>query len=154
MKKSTLTRHILRAALLGLLITTPSRLPVILGAEDKTAVTAVPSQLAKDLIGTWILVGKPGEVGEAPAAGGRLKFLTGGHWCDTQAEPKTGVVVFHHGGTYVLKGNEYLETIDYANESTVSLIKQTFKFTIKVEGDALTLIGIGNPWTEVWKRAK
>ena len=28
-------------------------------------------------MGTWVLVGKPGKVGEPPAAGGRLKFRTG-----------------------------------------------------------------------------
>jgi hypothetical protein len=124
----------------------------MLRAEDKSSAAAAPSQLAKSLIGTWILVGKPGEVGEAPAAGGRLKFLTGRHWTVTQADPKTGVVVFHHGGTYALKGSDYSETIEYANESTASLLKQTFKFTIKLEGDTLTLTGVGNPWTEVWKR--
>jgi hypothetical protein len=91
-------------------------------------------------------------VTEAPAAGGRLKFLTGRHWTVTQADPMTGVVVFHHGGTYALRGNEYRETVEYANESTTNLLKQTFKFTIKVEGDTLTLTGVGNPWTEVWKR--
>ena len=30
---------------------------------------------------------------------------------------------------------------------------KTGKYTIKVEGDTLTQIGIGNPWQEVWKRA-
>ena len=129
--------------------TSAPRPPVI----SRTFCTA-PSPLAKDLIGTWILVGEPGHVSEAPAAGGSLKFFTGRHWTITQADPKTGVTIFHHGGTYALKGNEYLETVEYANEGTADLIKQTFKFTIKVEGDTFTQTGIGNPWTEVWKRAK
>jgi hypothetical protein len=152
MKRSSITRNIIRATVIGLLALTPLTAFVLLHAEDKSTTAAAPSQLAKDLIGTWILVGKPDEVGEVPAAGGRLKFLTGTHWCDTQADPNTGVVIFHHGGTYALKGNEYLETVKYANQGTTNLIKHTFKFTIKVEGDTLTLIGIGNPWKEVWKR--
>ncbi len=106
----------------------------------------------KDLIGTWVLAGKPGEVSETPASGGRLKFITGTHWAITQADPKTGVTIFHHGGTYALKGSEYLETAEYANQNTADLIGHTFKFTIKIEGDTLTQVGIGNPWTEVWKR--
>ena len=154
MNKSKIAQHIVRAAVICLLGLTPPTAFIGLHAADKSTAAASPSQLAKDLIGTWILVGKPGEVGEAPAAGGRLKFLTGRHWVITQAEPNTGVTIFHHGGTYVLKGNEYLETVEYANESTTNLIKQTFKFTIKVDGDTLTQTGIGNPWTEVWKRAK
>lgn len=64
------------------------------------------------------------------------------------------MTIYHHGGTYTLTGAQYAETVEYANESTKDLIKQTFKFTIKVEGDTLTQIGIGNPWTEVWKRVK
>ena len=47
-----------------------------------------------------------------------------------------------------------METVEYANESTKELIKQTFKFTIKIEGDTLTQTGIGNPYNEVWKRVK
>jgi hypothetical protein len=113
-----------------------------------------PSQLARDLIGTWILVGEPGAVGEAPATGGRLKFFTGSHWCITQANPTNGVTIYHHGGVYALTGNQYTETVEYANESTKPLIKKTFYFTVKIEGDLLTQIGISNSWTEVWKRVE
>ena len=111
-----------------------------------------PSQLSQDLIGTWILVGKPDAVSEAPTTGGRLKFFTRNHWCITQADPTNGVVIYHHGGTYTLSGDQYAETVEYANESTKCLIKQTLNFTIKVEGDTMTQVGHDNPWTEVWKR--
>jgi hypothetical protein len=154
MKKSGMIRNNVRAAVLGLLAITASTASVVLRAQDKPATKAESSQLAKDMIGTWILVGEPGKVGEPPKAGGRLKFLTGKHWVITQADPSTGVTVFHHGGTYTLNGNEYLETVEHANENTISLKGQTHKFTLKVEGDTLTQIGIGNPWTEVWKRMK
>ena len=154
MNKSNIVPHIVRAAVICLLALTPPMACVVLHAEGEPATAAAPSQLAKGLIGTWILVGKPGEIGEAPATGGRLKFVTGRCWCVTEADPKTGEVIFHHGGTYALKGNEYLETVEYANQSTTNLLKQTFKFTIKIERDTLTQTGIGNPWTEVWKRVK
>jgi len=154
MNEPNITRNIRRAAGIWLLALIASTAFLALQAADKPSSATVPSPLAKDLVGTWILVGKPGEVGQAPATGGRLKFFTGRHWTVTQADPDTGVTLFHHGGTYTLKGNEYLETVEYANESTKDLIKQTFKFSIKVEGDTFTQTGIGNPWTEVWKRAK
>ena len=127
MNKFSITRRLIRAAIIGLLALTPAMALVVLHAADKTP---------------------------APAAGGRLKFLTGKHWTVTQADPKTGLTIFHHGGTYTLKGDEYIETVEYANESTTNLISQAFKFTVKVEGDTLTQTGIGNPWTEIWKRAK
>jgi len=69
-------------------------------------------------------------------------------------DPKTGVVIVHHGGTCTLKGEEYIESVQYANPGTMNLIGHDFKFTTKLQGDTLTLTGIGNPWTQVWKRAK
>ena len=36
----------------------------------------------------------------------------------------------------------------------MQLIGTEFKFNAKVDGDTLTLVGIGNPWQEVWKRVK
>ena len=113
-----------------------------------------PSQLAKDLIGTWALAGTPDNVVEPPADGGRLKLIAGGHWSVTQYDPQTGKVIYHHGGTYTIDGDTYAETVKYATESTAELVGQTFKFKVKVEGDKYTQIGVGNDFNEVWKRAK
>ncbi len=124
-----------------------------LGLITLTDAQSAGSQRSKDLVGTWILVGTSGDVGLAPAEGGRLKSLTDTHWSITQTDPKNGLVIFHHGGTYTLKGNDYVENVEFANASTTNLIGKAFKFAIKVEGDTLTLTGIGNPWREVWKRA-
>lgn len=126
----------------------------IVKAQEQAAPTTENKSLATSLVGTWMLAGDPAKPGVPPEAVGRLLHLTGRHWTITQPDPKTGVTVFHHGGTYTLDGNEYAETVEYANENTAAMIKQTFKFTVKVEGDTLTKIGIGNPWSEVWKRAK
>jgi hypothetical protein len=125
-----------------------------LRADAQSSRGAKPAGLAKDLLGTWVLVGTPDKVGETPKSGGRLKFLTGKHWVITQANPDTGKVIFHHGGTYTIDGDNYEETVEYANENSAELINKTLKFKIKVEGDTLTQVGLGNPFTEVWKRAK
>jgi beta-lactamase regulating signal transducer with metallopeptidase domain len=113
-----------------------------------------PSQTAKDMVGAWVLVGKPGEVGKVPAKGKGYKLITATDWCDTQADPKTGVVMIHHGGTWALKGDDYVESVKYANPASINLVGHTFKFSATVEGDTLTLKGIENPWSEVWKRVK
>jgi hypothetical protein len=115
---------------------------------------AIASQAVRDMIGAWVLVGKPGDVGEAPAQGAGFKFITASDWCDTQSDAKTGVVIVHHGGTWEFKGSEYVETVKYANPVTMNLIGHDFKFNARVEGDLLTLKGIGNPWNEVWKRVR
>lgn len=125
-----------------------------LGLITLTDAQPATTQLGKDLIGTWICVGTPGEFGEAPAAGGRLKVVTDNKWSLTQTDAKTGATNFHHGGTWALKGDKYAETVEYAHANTASLLNRTFNFNVKVEGDTLTLIGIGNPWKEVWKRVK
>jgi hypothetical protein len=145
------TLGVLIVSLLGSLVLMVSQLP----AKDNEAPSASePSKLAKGLIGTWVLAGTPDNVGEPPAAGGRLKFFTGRHWAITQADPNTGVVTYHHGGTYTLNGDELIETVKYANENTAYLINRDNKFKVKVEGDTYTQVGIGNSWNEVWKRAK
>jgi hypothetical protein len=138
----------------ALAVAVPLAIAAALRADDEEAKPdAKSAQLAKDLIGAWVLVGTPDNIGEPPATGGRLKFRTGRHWAITQAD-NSGKVVFHHGGTYTLSGEEYAETVEYANESTANLIGETFKFHVKLEGDKYTQIGIGNPYTEVWKRTK
>jgi uncharacterized protein (TIGR03067 family) len=124
-----------------------------LGLTTLTDAQPAGSPQGRELVGTWVLIGTPGDVGPVPAEGGRLKTLTDTHWSITQTDPKNGVVVFHHGGTYTLEGNQYVENIEFANANTKDLIGTSSRFTIKLEDDALTLIGIGNPWREVWKRA-
>jgi hypothetical protein len=63
-------------------------------------------------------------------------------------------VIEQFGGTYTLNGNEYVETQQYGDATWMKDNGKSFKFTVKVEGDTMTQIGIDNPYTEVWKRAK
>ena len=116
-------RTILIAAL-GLIILSP--VAFTLQADEKPKVEPEkPSQLAKELHGTWALAGPPDNVVAPPKTGGRLKFFTGRHWTVTQADPESGKVTLHLGGTYTLAGDEYTETVDYAMENIADVIKQT-----------------------------
>ena len=89
-----------------------------------------------------------------PDGSRRIKFISDGQWTITQANPKTGAVVFHHGGSYTLDGNTYIEKVEFANPSTAGLIGNEHKFEVTIEGDTIHQKGIGNPWTEDWKRIK
>jgi hypothetical protein len=132
----------------------PVAIAARLRADDETTKPAAePSKLSRDLIGTWVFCGAPDDEQEPPASGGRLKFFTGKHWTVTEAD-ESGTVILNHGGTYTLNGNEYVETVKYATENNAGVVGQTFKFNITVEGDKYTQVGIGNPYTEVWRRAK
>lgn len=126
--------------------------PVPLFAEPAAA-SAKVEDLSKQITGTWVYLGKPGETVEPPAEGGRFKTMQHGLYRVTQKDEK-GAAIYHHGGTYTLQGNEYAEKCEYSSDPKSDLIKQTFRFTIKVEGDLLTQTGVGNPWTEVWRRVK
>lgn len=84
----------------------------------------------------------------------RVKFIAGGRWTITQCDPKTGAVVFHHGGTYTIDGSTYTEKVVYSNESTSGLKGNSHKFELTIEGDVIHQKGIGNPWTEDWTRIK
>jgi hypothetical protein len=122
--------------------------------ENSLSASTEPAQLATAMIGAWVHVGQPGNVHEAPIAGQRLKFRTGKHWTLVRADPTTGLVVEQFGGTYTLKGTEYVETQEYADERWIKDNGKSFKFTVKVEGDTMTQFGMDNPYNEVWKRAK
>ena len=131
MKTATRAIPITRALLLGLLsLTLPTGCRKA-SSDDKPMAAAMASQLAQDLMGTWVHVGRPGQVGEPPAAGGRLKFRTGRHWTLTHAGPGTGLVTEHFGGTYTVQGNEYVETQDYADS--------TYDQETKITGRALNI---------------
>jgi hypothetical protein len=113
-----------------------------------------PSQLAKDLIGAWELTGTPEKPNEPPEGVRSFKFRSARVWTVTGYNKTTGVVLYHHGGSYTLDGDTYEETVEYSNENNSQIINQKFKYQVKVEGDTFTQIGIGNSFNEVWKRLK
>jgi hypothetical protein len=122
----------------------------LLSAADNPS--AVPT--AGSLDGVWVRVGEPGHVVPAPKSGGQLKFRMNQHWTFTQADPATGEVMQHFGGTYRLQGNDYTETIDYSTDPDDPELRKTLKFTVTIEGDTMTQIGVGNSYNEVWQRVR
>ncbi len=154
MRKLSIDRLVLTLLVVGTLAAGTLGIRAVFAGQDKQAdAGAKTSQLAKDMIGTWLHAGTPDKIVDPPPRG-PLKFLAGNHWSFTHPDPATGKVLYHHGGTYTLDGDNYAETIDFANENTATMIGQTLKFKLTVEGDTLTQVGVGNPYTQVWKRAK
>ena len=137
--------------LLSLFVCVASLIVVQLSAKEKVKPS---STLSESLVGAWKLIDTENNTGDPSVIGSRLQFFTGKYWVVTQANLTTGDVLFHHGGTYTLKGDELIKSVEYANTSTAALIKQHHKFKIKIERDTLTQIGIGNPWSEKWIRAR
>ena len=117
------------------------------GAKESSA------EPAKMLIGAWQLK-EAKNPGSPSGIGTRLKLFTGTHWCVIQPDPTSGKIVFQHGGHYSLDGSVLSETIDFAGESTSSLIGKTFKFELKITSDALEQLDAEGVFTEKWERAK
>jgi hypothetical protein len=108
--------------------------------------------LASQLIGTWVFVENIEQSPVAPG-NGRLMIYTGRNWIITQADSRTHEVIFHHGGTYTLRGDELVVSVDYAMQSTRTYIGTTRRYRVSIEGDTLTKVALdGNPFSEVWKR--
>ena len=62
MKKGNITQQSFGVGIVLLFAFVSLTDPIVLHAEDKPRAAAAPSQLAKDLIGTWVAVGRPGAV--------------------------------------------------------------------------------------------
>jgi hypothetical protein len=60
------------------------------------------------------------------------------------------------GGTYTLTGNSYTEHVDFMNvKEADKFVGKDQPFTIKLEGDTLSLSGTlsnGEKISEIWKR--
>jgi hypothetical protein len=118
--------------------------------EGRTATMAI--RVTNPLVGKWVLA-SASNPGNPSGIGTRTKTFTETEWSITQPHPATGAIVFHHGGHYTLRGTEYRETVDFANQSTASLIGRTFIFAVNVFPDRFTQAGTATaPITEEWNR--
>ena len=105
------------------------------------------------LLGTWVLVGAPDAETE-PQSESYLKFWGERHWCISASDPRTGKIVYHHGGTYTLDGDHYEETLTFATEETQHMIGITLKYKIKIDGDIYIQEGIDNKYSQKWQRLR
>jgi len=118
--------------------------------DGRTATLAI--RITNPLIGKWLLA-IASNPGNPSGIGTRTKTFTETEWSITQPNPATGAIVFHHGGHYTLRGTEYIETVEFANESTASFIGRTFTFAVSVFPDRFTQAGTTTtPITEEWNR--
>ncbi|HEX7862109.1 MAG TPA: hypothetical protein VF773_17375 [Verrucomicrobiae bacterium] len=143
-------KHLIRPGLLLLLLTA-----VVFGGCGKKVqpVSAGSQSLATDMIGTWVQVGTPGNVGEPPEKGGRFKHRTGTHW-NVMSVNEEGSVTEIFGGNYTLVGDKYVETQEHSDARWFEDNGKSRTFRVSVEGELMTQIGVGNSYNEVWKRVR
>src|SRR5436190_501722 len=106
-------------------------LPQLLAQETTSTGSSAPQTLAARLVGTWKLE-QASTPGSPSGVGTRLKLFTGTYWCVIQPDPKSGEIVFQHGGHYELDGDKMKTKTDFAGESTKEMIGSSGIFTIKV----------------------
>jgi hypothetical protein len=122
-------------------------------APAQEGAKAAGADSAKMLIGAWRLK-EAKNPGSPSGIGTRLKLFTGTHWCVIQPDPASGKIVFQHGGHYSLNGSSLSETVVFAGDSTAALIGRTFKYELKITGDALEQVDPEGTFNEKWERAK
>lgn len=152
MKNKLTSLRSLRVVLGSLLVVTVACVAASPFAAAASVKSAVPT--AKDLLGVWIYVGEPGKIGDAPASGGFTKHRTDRHWVAVDVDGRSSLVTSTHGGTWRVTGSEYEETVAYGGDHHAQLMGQTYRWTVKLEGDLMIKTGINNAWHEVWKRVR
>ena len=142
---------VLSALMAGALaFTAPSR---TIAQDAAPAAANAPQALAEKLIGTWKLE-EASTPGSPSGVGTRLKLFTGTHWCVIQPNPDSGEIVFLHGGTYQVAGDQVTTKTDFAGERTKGMIGGSGVVTLKVDGDTMIQIDPKGVFNETWKRVK
>jgi hypothetical protein len=121
-----------------------------------------PKKIADTHLGTWQLTAYKYGAAEqgfttVPDTERRLKLITDTHFTWVQFNPDTRASQGMAGGTYSLVGDNYIESIDFADASMASYLGSKHAFTIRVEGDKFHLSGSladGLKIEEVWQRVK
>jgi hypothetical protein len=105
------------------------------------------------LVGTWKLE-ESENPGSPSGIGTRLKMFTRTHWCVVQPDPDSGMIVFQHGGTYEFDGSELKEKVEFAGESTSTLIGNTSMFKLEIKRGVLKQMDPHGVFNETWRKAK
>lgn len=111
------------------------------------------------LVGTWKMksMTRDGMTVEVPDTVNIYKHVTPSHFAGVTYD-NDGKFIRSHGGTYVKKGDEYIETVEYTSfEGTRNLIGKESKFTWKLDGDKWVHKGttaVGFPIDELWVKVK
>ncbi|MGB5434558.1 MAG: amidohydrolase family protein [Maribacter sp.] len=104
------------------------------------------------LQGTWQYYSEKGKKPAPVETFKRVKSIFNGYWNMTEMNTLTNKLGYYHGGHYSVEGNEYAETITFANESSDYLMEKMLRFQFEVIGDTLILTGLNNTFNEEWIR--
>lgn len=116
------------------------------GAEDDA------DRVRKGLVGTWKNVDA-----EFPEGILHVKHITPTHWTWVTYDAKAMTPLASAGGTWSLEGDKYKERIDFASDTHPHLPGKEYTFTLKFEGDKLSIKVSPNAdfeADEVWERMK
>jgi hypothetical protein len=130
-------------------------------AGDRSPAQDASNATRGKLEGTWELVsakyGEDKDYQDASKDQKRIKILNATHfiWIAYDADKKTAMSLA--GGPYTLKGDDYVEKIEFGVPDTSELFGKDQKFSAKVEGDKWIHTGTlsnGLKLSEIWKRVK
>jgi len=141
-------------------VTVPVLLLTLAVAASRTAAAdKEETKTQNNIVGTWRLVSAKygGQESKLPQVATMLKHVTPAQFMWAMYG-KDGKVTRALGGTYTLKGDEYVEIPEYGVGSVLDLLKgKPQVFTCKVEGNKwyhTGKISDGTTIEEVWERVE
>ncbi len=84
-----------------------------------------------------------------------MKVIKDGHWAIKRRSADGDTVVAFHGGSYVVPGDVFVETVDFVESGDANLVGKSFVYRVSVEDGILrqTAMGEGADTTE-WTRVE
>lgn len=109
------------------------------------------------LIGTWQICNSEGVV-EQNLYGNkdqiRYKIISSDKFTLIDLNSRYNKVLNSFVGSYTVDKNIYKEHILFTNSNFNNLLGDTYSYKYKIKDDLLTIEGIGNPYSETWKRVQ
>jgi len=128
-------------------------LPVLVTGCAATMGSAPVRDARPALYGAWELVGPDLAPGTR-----EVKLITPHRFSWTTWDVATHEVLAAGGGTSVVHGRAYVETLEYSKGGTEGLVGQTLRFEVAINGDTMLQRGVEGgalpELREVWRRVQ
>lgn len=115
-----------------------------------TGFTSAQTVDKSTLVGMWQLCDSSGKLVTTGTV--RVKIITTESFTVAEIDQDKKTFSSYFIGNYSLKKGLYTENITYATPEYLTGVGQTNNFNIELKGDHLYLIGMGNPFNEIWQR--
>jgi hypothetical protein len=118
--------------------------------------TLSAGELKRQMVGVWEMVAfrpwNSRRLAYLPENNNHLRIFTETNWSIIYQDARSNVV-YSASGSYTLKGNVYLESVETATGTMTPYLGQRSKYKIRADGDHYYQMGVNDrPMEEMWRR--